>query len=111
MTSVAMRRPGTSLAVGLGIAVGIVVLVVLVASIVRTMKHVKPVKSKTPPVSAVVWGDRVFVGPSGLSHWLKVRGLRFRGLAPPPPAGDPPPAQAEGPPRPQEVIARAAPAP
>ena len=72
-----MRRPGTSLAVGLGIAVGIVVLLVLVASIVHTMKHVKPVKSKTPPVSAVVWGDRVFVGPGGLAHWLKVRGIGY----------------------------------
>jgi hypothetical protein len=77
MTSVAMRRPGASLAVGLGIAVGIVVLVLLISSIVHTMKHVKPVKPKKPPVSAVVWGDRVFVGPGGLSHWLKVRGIGY----------------------------------
>jgi hypothetical protein len=28
-------------------------------------------------VSAVVWGDRVFVGPGGLAHWLKVRGIGY----------------------------------
>jgi hypothetical protein len=49
----------------------------LIVAIVRTLRHVKPVQSKVPPVSAVVWGDRVFIGPGGLSHWLKVRGVGY----------------------------------
>jgi hypothetical protein len=77
MTDLAMRRPGVSLVVGLGIALGAVLMAILIGSIVHTMKHVKPVKSKVPPVSAVVWGDRVFVGPGGLAHWLKVRGIGY----------------------------------
>jgi len=77
MTSVAPRRPGFSLLVGIGIAIGIVALALLIGSIVHTMKHVKPVKSEVPPVSAVVWGDRVFVGPRGLSQWLEVRGISY----------------------------------
>jgi hypothetical protein len=28
-------------------------------------------------VSSVVWGDRVFVGPGSLGHWLKVRGVAY----------------------------------
>jgi hypothetical protein len=71
------RRSASSLPVVLGVAVIVVVMVVLVNSIAHTLKHVKPVKAKKPPVSAVVWGDRVFLGPGSLSHWLKVRGVGY----------------------------------
>jgi hypothetical protein len=77
MTTAAMRRPGVSLLVGVGLAIGAVVMAILIGSIVHTMKHVKPVKSEVPPVSAVVWGDRVFMGPRGLSLWLKTKGIGY----------------------------------
>jgi hypothetical protein len=71
------RRSASSLPLVLGVVVIAVVMAVLVKSIAHTLKHVKPVKAKKPPVSAVVWGDRVFVGPGGLAHWLKVRGVGY----------------------------------
>src|SRR4051794_34034554 len=74
---VAMGRAGHCLGVGRRIAEGSGVLALLIGSIVHMMNNVKPVKSAGPPVSAVVWGDRVFAGPGGLSHWLKVRGIGY----------------------------------
>ena len=67
----------SSLLLWVGIAVFAVVIFFLIRSIVHTMKHVKPVKVTQPPVSAVPWGDRVFLGPGSLSHWLKVRGVAY----------------------------------
>ena len=49
----------------------------LIVAIVRTLRHVKPVRSEVPPVSAIVWGDRVFFGPGSMKHWLKVRGVAY----------------------------------
>jgi hypothetical protein len=77
MGVLAVRRSIGSLVVGFGAALFIVVLAVLVGTIVNTMRHVKPVKATTPPVSAVPWGDRVFFGPGTLHHWLKVHGIAY----------------------------------
>ena len=72
-----MRRSGWSLALFLGVAVFAVLMALLIRSIAHTMRHVQPVRAKKPPVSVVVWGDRVFFGPGSLSHWLKVRGIGY----------------------------------
>ena len=77
MSAFATRRTGWSLPLGFGLGVVTVIIVLLVGTIVRTLRHVQPVRAKEPPVSAVVWGDRVFVGPGGLAHWLKVRGVGY----------------------------------
>jgi len=77
MSALTIRRRGSSLPLLLGVAVIAAVMTVLVISIAHTLKHVKPVKAKKPPVSAVVWGDRVFFGPNSLAHWLKVRGIGY----------------------------------
>jgi hypothetical protein len=66
-----------SLFLWLVVAVFSLVIFLLVRSIVHTMKHVEPVKATQPPVSAVPWGDRVFVGPGSLAHWLKVHGVAY----------------------------------
>jgi hypothetical protein len=76
-TALAVRRTASSLPVWLGVAGVVVVMTILIAAIVRTMRHVEPVGSNVPAVSAVVWGDRVFVGPRGLSHWLEARGIGY----------------------------------
>ena len=49
----------------------------IIIGIVNTMRKVQPVRATKPPVSAVAWGDRVFVGPGSLAHWLKVRGIGY----------------------------------
>src|SRR5262245_56213998 len=65
----------------LALAVALIALAIaisaLVAVIAHTLKHAQPVRSNEPPVSGVVWGDRVFVGPGSLAHWLKVRGIGY----------------------------------
>ena|SRR5438874_1816243 len=78
MSALAMRRKGLSLAVWLGTATLTVVMVLLVAAIARTMRSVEPVRATVPPVSAVVWGDRVFFKPPALAHWLKFRGVHYQ---------------------------------
>jgi hypothetical protein len=35
------------------------------------------VHATVPPVSAVPWGDRVFVGPVTLRRWLKYHGVAY----------------------------------
>jgi len=77
MTALTMRRNGSSLPIWLGVAGVALIMGLLIAAIVHTMKHVKPVKSEVPPVSAVVWGDRVFMRPNGLGLWLKARGIGY----------------------------------
>ena len=72
-----MRRTVGSLILWVGAAICAVVMLVLVGSIVNTMRKVEPVRATKPPVSAVAWGDRVFVGPGSLAHWLKVRGIGY----------------------------------
>lgn len=75
--SVVTTRRSSALVAGLALAVTGVVMAFLVATIVDTLRHVKPVKATVPPVSAVPWGDRVFVGPGGLGRWLKIRGVGY----------------------------------
>jgi hypothetical protein len=77
MSTVALRRGGISLVVGFGGAALVAVMVLLVGTIVNTMRDPKPVKSSTPPVSAVVWGDYVFSSPPAMAHWLKVHGVAY----------------------------------
>ena len=77
MSALAMRRRALSLSLWLGIGAFALVLALLIAAIAHTLQHVQPVRSNAPPVNAVVWGDRVFVGPGGLAHWLKVRGVGY----------------------------------
>jgi hypothetical protein len=78
MTALTIRRRGAlSLSLWLGVAAIALVMALLIAAIAHTLKHVQPVRAKKPPVSAVVWGDRVFVGPGVLGHWLKVRGVGY----------------------------------
>ena len=77
MSVIAMRRNGSSLAIGLGLAIVGVLMAVLIRTIVHTLRNVEPVHATKPPVSSVVWGDRVFVGPGSLGHWLKVRGVGY----------------------------------
>jgi hypothetical protein len=72
-----MRRNASSLPLWLGVAAFAVLMGLLVSAIAHTLRHVKPVRAQEPPVSAVVWGDRVFVGPGSLAHWLKVRGVGY----------------------------------
>jgi hypothetical protein len=72
-----MRRSPASLAFWLGAAVFAVVLAVLIRTIVNTMRTAKPVHVTKPPKSAVVWGDRVFLGPGPLGSWLKARGIGY----------------------------------
>jgi len=71
------RRGALSLGLWLAIAAIALVMAVLVAAIVRTLKHVKPVRSHVPPVSAIVWGDRVFLTRQPLAGWLRVRGVSY----------------------------------
>ena|SRR6266704_6834229 len=77
MSVVALWRSGSSLALGVVLAVFAVLMALLIWTITHTLRHVQPVRSTKPPVSAVVWGDRVFVGPGSLAHWLKVRGVGY----------------------------------
>ena len=77
MFAFAVRRTASSLPVLLAGAAVLAVLGLLIGVIVHTLRHVKPVHAKQPPVSAVPWGDRVFVGPGSLAHWLKVRGVGY----------------------------------
>ena len=77
MSTLAMRRGASSLVFWFGVAVLTLIMAVLVAALVRTMRHVQPVRATVPPVSAVVWGDRVFLGPGGLARWLKARGVGY----------------------------------
>jgi hypothetical protein len=71
------RRGVTSLVVGFGLAIFGVILAILIGTIVNTMRDPKPLHPTKPPKSAIVWGDRVFVGPGSLAHWLKVRGIGY----------------------------------
>jgi hypothetical protein len=71
------RRGFLSLGLWLAIAAVALVMTVLVAAIVRTLKHVKPVRSTVPPVSAIVWGDRVFLTRQPLAGWLRVHGVNY----------------------------------
>jgi hypothetical protein len=72
-----VRRLGRALGIALATA-GLAALVALpVISIVKTLRHVQPVQAKAPPVSAVVWGDRVFSKPTPLAGWLRVRGVNY----------------------------------
>src|SRR5690242_13189350 len=77
MTALALRRSGISLAIGFGGAAIVAVLVVLVGTIANTIRNPKPVHSSTPPVSAVVWGDKVVFGPPSMRHWLKFHGIAY----------------------------------
>jgi hypothetical protein len=77
MSAVVLRRTVSSVFLWVVIAVFGVAIFLLVRSIVHTMRHVKPVKATQPPVSAVPWGDRVFLGPGSLTHWLKVHGVAY----------------------------------
>jgi hypothetical protein len=77
MTVLTMRRTAASLSLWLVAAVFVFVLALLIISIARTLRHVQPVRSTRPPVSAVVWGDRVFSNPAGLAHWLRFRGVGY----------------------------------
>jgi hypothetical protein len=77
MSFVTMWRNGSALLIGLSLAIVGVFMALLIRTIVHTLRHVEPVRSTVPPVSAVVWGDRVFVGPGTLGHWLKVRGVGY----------------------------------
>jgi hypothetical protein len=72
-----LRRGVNSLAFGFGLAIFAVILAILIGTIVNTMRNPKPVHVTKPPKSAIVWGDRVFLGPGSLSHWLKVRGVGY----------------------------------
>jgi hypothetical protein len=76
--TVMTHRRGRSLGFMLGLVLLGVVLAVLVIAIVRTLRHPKPVHSTKPPVSAVVWGDRVFFNTAPLAHWLKTRGVHYK---------------------------------
>ena len=71
------RRGFLSLGFWLGAAAFAVAMAVLIAVIVRTLKHVKPVRSSVPPVSAVVWGDRVFLTRAPLQGWLRLHGVPY----------------------------------
>ena len=75
--SVVMMRRGSSLVIGFSLAIVGLLMALLIRTIVHTLRHVEPVRATVPPVSAVVWGDRVFVGPGSLGHWLKVRGVGY----------------------------------
>ena len=77
MPVVTMRRNGSARLIGLSLAIVGVFIALLIRTIVHTLRHVEPVRSTVPPVSGVVWGDRVFVGPGTLGHWLKVRGVGY----------------------------------
>ena len=77
MSAFALRRGATSLTFWLVAAVFAVAMTLLVTTIVHTLKHVKPVRSSVPPVSAVVWGDRVFLTQAPFRSWLKVRGVSY----------------------------------
>jgi len=76
--TVMTHRRGRSLGFMLGAVVLGVVLAVLVTAIVRTLRNPKPVHSKQPPVSAVVWGDLVFSNSAPLAHWLKTHGVHYK---------------------------------
>jgi hypothetical protein len=77
MSVVTRWRNGSALLIGLSLAIVGVFMALLIRTIVHTLRHVEPVRATVPPVSAVVWGDRVFVGPGSLGHWLKVRGVGY----------------------------------
>jgi hypothetical protein len=78
MSAVAVRhRNSIPARIWLVLVILAVALGALIAGIVHTLRHVKPVRPSRPPVSAVVWGDRVFFGPGTLSHWLKVHGIGY----------------------------------
>jgi hypothetical protein len=77
MSVLTLRRGFSSMWIVLGLAVFAAVMALLVSSIVKTLKHVKPVQSSKPPVSAVVWGDYVFSSPSPMAHWLKQHGVAY----------------------------------
>lgn len=76
MSALALRRP-SSLILLLGLGVVGAVMALLVLSIAHTLKHVKPVHSSKPRVSAVVWGDKVLFGTPAMAHWLKVHGIAY----------------------------------
>jgi hypothetical protein len=77
MFALTMRRGALSLALWFGVAVVSVAIAALVVEITRTMQNVEPVRAKAPPISAVVWGDRVFLGSPSIAHWLKTRGVGY----------------------------------
>jgi hypothetical protein len=77
MSAFAIRRGVLSLGFWLGAAAFAVAMTLLVTAIVHTLKHVKPVRSSVPPVSAVVWGDRVFLTRAPLRTWLQLHGTRY----------------------------------
>ena len=72
-----MRRGGMSLAIGFAGALVAVAMALLIGDIAKTMRNVKPARATVPPVSAVVWGDRVYLKPPALAHWLKTRGVGY----------------------------------
>jgi hypothetical protein len=49
-----------------------------IRELVRTLHDVQPVRAAAPPVSALVWGDRVFWTPKPLAGWLHARGVSYR---------------------------------
>jgi len=77
----AVRRGARSLGFALAAGAVAVVLALPVASIVKTLRHVQPVRATKPPVSSVVWGDRVFLTPKPLAGWLRVRGVSYSAWA------------------------------
>jgi len=81
MSALAIRRGASSLSLWLAVAAFALVLALLIAAIAHTLQHVQPVRSKAPPVNAVVWGDRVFSTPTPLARWLKARGLSYSAWA------------------------------
>ena len=77
LSALTTRRSAASLSVWLVVGAIAVLMALLIGTIAHTLKHVQPVRSKTPPLSAVVWGDLVFSSPGALAHWLKVRGVGY----------------------------------
>lgn len=81
MSTMALRRGASSVTLWLGLLACAGVLALLIAGIAKTLKHVKPVTAKAPPVSAVVWGDRVYFTPPPLARWLKQHGWSYTAWA------------------------------
>src|SRR5579859_5107612 len=73
-----IRRGARSLVMLLAAAAAAAVVAVPIGELVQTLRHVQPVQASIPPVSAVVWGDRVFSTPRPLAGWLQARGVNYR---------------------------------
>jgi hypothetical protein len=76
-----IRRSARSFVLLLAAAAGAAVVALPITELVRTLQNVQPVQATVPPVSAVVWGDRVFSTPKPLAGWLQTRGVAYRAWA------------------------------